>query len=184
MAKPQLRPATAPSPLIVDGRLDRDAVSAALRLCLEKLLSKTHMDLSYEIRLEDSSTADAGYEHPEVSVIFSGRDHELLLERNAELLQALEYVALRWIRLDPQLYDRVRFDAADYRALRIEELRLSARVAADRVRETHAPFRFNAMSPRERRIVHLALKDEAGIRTASEGEGDERQVVIFPTDAK
>jgi spoIIIJ-associated protein len=40
------------------------------------------------------------------------------------------------------------------------------------------------MSPRERRIVHLALKDEVGIRTASQGEGDERQVVIFPTDMK
>ncbi len=183
MAKPQLRPATAPLPLIVDGRLDREAASSALRHCLDELLSKTHMDLNYEIRLEDSS-AGAGYEHPEISVIFSGRDHEILLERNAELLQALEYIALRWIRLDPQLYDRVRFDAADYRALRIEELRLSAHVAAERVRETRSPFRFNPMSSRERRIVHLALKDEAGIRTASEGEGDERQVVIFPAGTK
>ncbi|MGO9640798.1 MAG: protein jag, partial [Candidatus Acidiferrales bacterium] len=104
--------------------------------------------------------------------------------RNAELLQALEYIALRWIRLDPQWYDRVRFDSADYRALRIEELRLSARVAADRVRETRAPFRFNPMSPRERRIVHLALKEESGIRTASEGEGEERQVVVYPADGK
>lgn len=183
MANPQPRPATAPSPLIAEVRLDRDAVSAALRLCLDQLIPKTHLDLTYEIRLENSQ-ADPGYEHPEVSVIFAGRDHELLLERNAELLQALEYVALRWIRLDPRSYDRVRFDAAGYRALRIEELRLSASVAAERVRETRAAFRFNPMSPRERRIVHLALKDEAGIRTASEGEGDERQVVIFPTDVK
>ncbi len=183
MAKPQPRPAPAPSALIVEGRLNRDAVSAALRLCLDRLLPKAHLDLTYEVRFEEAS-ADAGYEHPEVSVIFSGRDHELLLERNAELLQALEYIALRWIRLDPQWYDRVRFDSADYRALRIEELRLSARVAADRVRETRAPFRFNPMSPRERRIVHLALKEESGIRTASEGEGEERQVVVYPADGK
>ena len=66
--------------------------------------------------------------------------------------------------------------------MRIEELKLSARVAAERVRETHAPFRFNAMSARERRILHLVLKEEAGVRTESEGAGEERQVVVYPAD--
>jgi spoIIIJ-associated protein len=91
---------------------------------------------------------------------------------------------LRWIRLDPQLFDRVRFDAGGYRGMRIEELRLSAHVAAERVRETKAPFRFNPMSARERRIVHLALQEEAGVRTASEGDGEERQVVVYPAAAR
>jgi len=40
------------------------------------------------------------------------------------------------------------------------------------------------MSSRERRIVHLALKDVAGIRTESVGVGEERQVVIHPADSK
>jgi len=52
------------------------------------------------------------------------------------------------------------------------------------VRETRVPFRFNPMGARERRIVHLVLQDQPGIRTASEGMGDDRQVVIFPADAK
>jgi spoIIIJ-associated protein len=117
-------------------------------------------------------------------VLFRGRDQELLLERNAELLKALEYIALRWLRLDPHYYDRVRFDSGDYRALRLEELKLSARVAAERVRETHQPFRFNPLSARERRIIHLVLKDEPGVRTASEGAGEERQVVVHPAESK
>jgi len=181
MAKTQPRLTAAFPPLVAEGRLDRDAVTSALRLCLNELLSKAHLELSYEIRNEHPAK-DSAYEHPELSVVFSGRDNEMLLERNAELLQALEYLALRWIRIDPQFYGRVRFDSADYRALRIEELRLSAHVAAERVRETRAPFRLNPMSPRERRVVHLALKDEPGIRTTSEGEGEERQVVIYPAD--
>ena len=117
-------------------------------------------------------------------VIFRGRDQDLLLERNADLLKALEHLALRWLRLDPQFYDRVRFDAGDYRSLRIEELKLSAHVAAERVRETHAPFRFNAMAARERRILHLVLKEEPGVRTASDGAGEDRQVVVYPADSK
>jgi predicted RNA-binding protein Jag len=40
------------------------------------------------------------------------------------------------------------------------------------------------MSPRERRVVHLALKDMPGVRTESIGMGDERQVVIHPADSK
>ena len=95
---------------------------------------------------------------------------------------ALEHISLRWLWLDPQFYGRIRFDAGGYRAMRIEELKLSARVAAERVRETHAPFRFNPMAARERRILHLVLKEEPGVRTASEGVGEDRQLVVYPTE--
>ena len=115
-------------------------------------------------------------------MVFRGRDQDVLLERNAELLQALEYIALRWLRLDPHFYDHVRFDSGGYRALRIEELKLSARVAAERVRETRQPFRFNPMSSRERRIIHLVLKEQPGVRTASEGVGEQRQVIVYPAE--
>jgi predicted RNA-binding protein Jag len=120
-------------------------------------------------------------EEPEISILFRGEDADLLLERNAELLLALEHVAHRWLRLDPRLHDQVRFDCGDYRTMRLDELKLSARVAAQRVRETGQPFRFNPMSPRERRLIHLELTGAQGVRTASEGIGDRRQLVIYPT---
>jgi spoIIIJ-associated protein len=167
--------------LIVDGKLDHAATTAELRRCLDTLLRKARFELAYEIRSEGPA-AKTELENPEILVVFRGRDQDLLLEHNAELLKALEHIALRWLWLDPQFYGRVRFDAAGYRALRIEELKLSARVAAERVRESHAPFRFNAMAARERRILHLVLKEEPGVRTSSEGAGEERQVVVFPAD--
>jgi spoIIIJ-associated protein len=120
------------------------------------------------------------FERPEIVVVFDGPDKELLLERGAELLLALEYLAVRSLKLEPPFFDRIRFDSGDFRSLRIAELMLSAKVAAQRVRETKQPFRLNPMAPRERRIVHLALKDLQGIRTTSEGIGEERQVVILP----
>lgn len=162
--------------------LDRDAVVAGLHRFLKLLLEGARLDVRYEIRSLDPGQDQV--EHPEVLVVFSGRDQELLLERNAELLQALEYLAVRCLRIDPKTYDRVRFDSGDYRALRLEELKLSARVAAERVLASRQPFRFNPMSSRERRVVHVALKDTPGVRTASEGAGDRRQVVVYPAETK
>ena len=40
------------------------------------------------------------------------------------------------------------------------------------------------MSSRERRIVHLALRDQAELRTQSEGEGMRRYVVVYPENYK
>lgn len=165
--------------LIVDGKLDHAAVIAELRGTVDMLLKKTGFQLSFEIRTLGAAAAKE-FENPEIVVEFKGRDQDLLLERNGELLLALEHIVLRCLWLDPQFYGRIRFDAAGYRGIRIQELKLSARVAADRVRETRAPFRFNAMSSRERRILHLVLKEEPGVRSESEGSGEDRQVVVFP----
>jgi spoIIIJ-associated protein len=57
-------------------------------------------------------------------------------------------------------------------------------VAAQRVRETGQPQRFNPMSSRERRIIHLELNGAPGVRTMSEGMGDRRQLVIYPATGR
>jgi len=63
-----------------------------------------------------------------------------------------------------------------------QSLRDFARRAAQRVRETGQPFRFNPMSSRDRRLIHLELNGAAGVRTMSEGSGDHRQLVIYPAN--
>lgn len=172
-----------PASLVHDGKIDREAAAAELRRYLDTVMRTARFRLSY--RVDIAPKADAGdLETAEIVVAFEGPDKELLLEHNGELLKALEHVGLRWMRLDPQFYNRVRFDCGDFRASRLAELRLSAEVAAERVRQTHEPFRFNPMGARDRRIIHLALKDQPGVRTSSEGQGEMRQVVIFPADAK
>lgn len=172
---------------VQDGKLDSAAVTVALRQFLDSVLKLARFQLSYLVRSEAASDrpgAPSPPDNPEIIVDFQGPDQGLLLERNAEVLKALEYLAIRVLNFEPKFHDRVRFDCGDYRALRLEELKLAAKVAADRVRETHQPFRLNPMSSRERRVVHLALKEMPGVRTSSEGAGDERQVVIFPAENK
>lgn len=162
-----------------DGKLDHSAASSELRSFLDATIRAAHFDLRYLIERPEVP-AGQELETPEIVVVFDGQDRDLLLERGAELLKALEYIAVRWLRLDPPFHEKVRFDCGNYRANRMAELKLSAEVAAQRVRETRQPFRFNPMTPRDRRILHLVLKNQPGVRSSSEGLGDERRVVLFP----
>jgi spoIIIJ-associated protein len=165
-----------------EARLDHERGAAELKRFLDLAVSEMGLAIEYEISMPGSLAG--GPDDKDIVVAFQGADQDFLLERNAELLLALEHVAHRWLRLDPRLHDRVRFDCGDYRASRLEELKLSARVAAQRVRETGQPFRFNPMSPRERRLIHLELNGAQGVRTASEGAGDRRQLVVYPANKK
>jgi spoIIIJ-associated protein len=172
-----------PASFVQDGKLDREAAASELRRYLDTILRTARFHLSYRVDIAPQPEAD-DLESAEIVVDFDGPDRPLLLERNGDLLKALEHIAVRWLRLEPQLHNRVRFDCGNFRASRISELKLSAEVAAERVRQTREPFRFQPMSARDRRIIHLALQDQPGVRTTSEGAGEMRQVVIFPADSK
>jgi spoIIIJ-associated protein len=168
---------------IRDGKLDRQAAAAALQKFLEEIVRTARLDLKVKVRaVESAGSADS--EEPEIIADLDGRDKEILLERNAEVLKAIEHLAFRALRLDSAHHEKIHLDCGGYRALRFEELRMTARVAAERVQTSQQPFRLNPMSSRERRIVHLALKDVPGVRTESVGMGEERQVVIQPAKAK
>ena len=88
------------------------------------------------------------------------------------------------LRLPSGEHEKICFDCMNHRALRIEELRMAATVAAEKVRKTGAPYEFAPMSSRERRIVHLALRDEADLHTESEGEGMRRRWWCIPRTTK
>ncbi|MCS7315678.1 MAG: R3H domain-containing nucleic acid-binding protein [Bryobacterales bacterium] len=148
---------------------------------LRPILQRCRLRLRYEIT--EGPIQDREWESPDVLVKFSGPDVELLLENRAELLLALEHLTIQMLRLPSEDHERICFDANDYRLLRIEELRLSASAAAERVRRSGRPYQFSPMTSRERRIIHLALRDEPGVRSESQGVGPARRVVVYPAPA-
>jgi spoIIIJ-associated protein len=147
---------------------------------LKPVLAHAGFDLSFELKTPENPHPEV--ENPEVTVHFSGPDVELLLENRAELLLALEHLSMEALRLPAEDHSLISFDANDYRLLRMEELRMSALAAAEKVKRTHAPFYFNPMSSRERRVIHLALRDEKELRSESVGLGPARAVVLVPAD--
>jgi len=130
--------------------------------------------------IHDGDAAEDDFETPDLVVKFSGPDVDLLLTNRAELLLALEHITMEMLRMHSDDHSRISFDANDYRLLRIEELRLSAVTAAEKVKRTGVPFRFNPMNSRERRVIHLALRNESAVRSESAGSGPGRQVVVYP----
>ena len=147
---------------------------------LHPLLSRAGFELSYELITPANPHPEV--ENPEVTVIFSGNDVEMLLLNRGELLLALEHISMEALRLPPEDHSLISFDANDYRMMRVEELRMSAMAAAEKVKRSHVPFHFNPMSSRERRIIHLALRDEKELRSESLGVGPARAVVVVPAD--
>jgi spoIIIJ-associated protein len=168
--------------LIHDGKLDRGAAAEALRQFLDDVIKASGLELHVDVRpLAAGGTSVEG--DAEVLADLDGADKGILLERNAEVLKAIEHLAFKALRLEPAFHEKIHIDCGGYRALRFEELRMTARVAAERVQSSRQPFRLNPMSSRERRIVHLALKEFTDVRTESIGMGEERQVVIHPVPA-
>jgi spoIIIJ-associated protein len=145
---------------------------------LGQVIDDAGFDLSFELEPGDNSHPD--FENPDLIVKFTGEDVDLLLANRAELLLALELVTQEMLRMHSDDHSRISFDANDYRALRIEELRVSALAAAEKVKHTGAYFRFNPMNSRERRVIHIALRHEHEVRSESAGAGPQRGVVIYP----
>jgi spoIIIJ-associated protein len=112
-------------------------------------------------------------------VEFTGPDTSILIARNGEVLNALEHVATKILRLEIEEQNRVSFDAEHFKANRERQMQDSAAAAVERVRASGRPHSFPAMNSRERRMLHLILKD-SGLATASSGEGPGRFVVLYP----
>jgi spoIIIJ-associated protein len=115
-----------------------------------------------------------------LNVELLGNDAPMLTQRGGELLRSLEHIAIQILRLDVREHDLVSFDALNFKALRAQEIQLSAETAAEKVRQSGTPFSFPPSNSRERRMLHLAFKNMEDVESASLGEGQERYLVVYP----
>ena len=137
------------------------------------------MRLKYRISAADV-TGEGGAVAQQLNVELAGPDVPLVIQHNGELLRALETLAAQMLRLDHHEHHLVSFDAANFKALRAQELRLAAETAAEKVRQSGLPYSFPPMNSHERRQLHLACRSLEGVETASMGEGQNRFLVIYP----
>ncbi|MBK9315920.1 MAG: hypothetical protein IPM55_17000 [Acidobacteria bacterium] len=149
-----------------------DDMKDRIETFVKDLVDKSSLDLRVEVTETAPST---------IEVSFLGFDLPLLLGHNAELLDALQYVARRAFATAVAEGVQIDFDAGGYRETRRQELELMAQKAAERVKVSKVPFVFDPMNAQDRRIIHTALVDFDGIKTESEGEGQMRRVRVYPS---
>jgi spoIIIJ-associated protein len=113
----------------------------------------------------------------QVIVRLYGRDTRRMLDRHGELLDALQVLANKAL-VGRRLEKDIELDCGAFKERRVEELGERARATAERVRRDGREQLLPAMSPIERRIVHLALQNDEQVMTESRGDGFYKRVAI------
>lgn len=146
----------------------------------EKLRELEELTLTFLNKMELTLTPKLSEGEDSYCIDLEGPDAILLLEKRAGGLDALQMilgkVATRQLGIDK----RVIVDCEGHRRSREQELEQIALKAAEKARRLREPVELSPMNSYERRLVHLALRDEEGVESVSEGEGFIKSVVIRP----
>lgn len=141
---------------------------------LTEILTKMGVEATPEVVSDDAEA---------VQINLRGeQDLGLLIGKHGQTLAALQLITAMIANRSqpPEKRRKVILDAEGYRERRERALRSMARNAAERAKRTGQEVTLQALSARERRIVHVALADDPGVTTRSQGEDPERVVVVSP----
>jgi len=141
--------------------------SKLVREWCERVVALSRLELA--VRTEENET--------QIIVRLYGRDVRRLVDQHGELLDAIQVLANKAL-VGRKVEKEIELDAEQFKDHRIEDLGRRAREAADRVREGGPEELLPAMTPIERRIVHLALESDAQVTTVSRGDGFYKRVAI------
>ncbi len=145
----------------------------------------TVVELVQRLGLEAQVTAEWGEKDPKARirpllVDVQGDDLGILIGRGGETLTALQYISRLIVAKELQRPVAVVIDIEGYRARREEQLGRLAQKMAAQAAELDRTMELEPMPPNERRIIHVALRDNPAVTTESIGEGSSRKVTIIP----
>lgn len=150
---------------------EENSTSAAkLRAFVERVLEE--MGLIAQVRV----TEGAEELHAEVT----GDDLGILIGRRGQTIDAVEYLAGIAVYSGVHPRKHVELDAEGYKERRRSQIERVALRKADEAAKRGRPVQLNPMTPAERKIVHLTLRDREDVGTASQGREPNRSVVITP----
>lgn len=109
-------------------------------------------------------------------------DSSLLIGKFGANLNSLQMILPQIVFKKTGVWSLLTLEVEGYRKEREERLIRRAREAADKARFLLKKVEMEPMPPFERRIIHLALQEEKGVKTESQGEGKERRVVVVPVN--
>ncbi|HOM69014.1 MAG TPA: RNA-binding cell elongation regulator Jag/EloR [Smithellaceae bacterium] len=109
-----------------------------------------------------------------------GSDSGLLIGKRGQNLDALQYILNKAINKADNGWKIIMVDSEEYRRRREASLLDLAEKVRQKVKKTRKPVSLGHMSAHDRRIIHLALQEDASLTTKSRGEGEYRKIVVLP----
>ena len=143
-------------------------VSTAPETILKEILNRMQIDAEVESEFVDGST------HLNIAT----DSPALLIGKHGQTLDAIERLLNCIINKASLVKKRVFVDTEGYRGRREDRLIEMARQVAEKVRYTDREVVLAPMSARDRRVIHVALKEDDVVSTYSQGEGEMRRVVV------
>jgi len=146
------------------------------RIFLERIL---------ELMGEQATIEQAESDDPEtLELNIKGDGSGILIGRHGQTLDAIEYMVNRLLARKVKDAAPISIDTESYRARRRRLLQRMALSKGEQAKREHVAVTLDPMPPRDRRIVHLALKDDPMIATRSTGDGFMRAIEIVPVDER
>ncbi|MFW5980188.1 MAG: RNA-binding cell elongation regulator Jag/EloR [Bacillota bacterium] len=159
---------------VVDVKVKVDPVEIGQQF-LEDLFSSTTLDVKVEV-LENETNSE------QVTYNLKSSDLGIVIGHRGETLDALQYLTSLVVNRETNNYFRVLLDAEGYRERRKQTLIRLANKLAKKAIETGRKVVLEPMPPHERRIIHMAIKDNNKVTSYSKGEEPFRKVMIETTD--
>jgi spoIIIJ-associated protein len=150
-----------------------DVSDASIALGIEALQKMADL-------ITDDAKVTAATESDRLTLRIEGGNAGILIGRKGQTLDAMQFLTDKIINRKSEARVRVKVDIEGYMETRKSNLKHLAYKMADKAKKTGRPATINQMSAQDRRIVHLALKDDTAVRTQSMGDGYYRRLVIFP----
>jgi len=149
---------------------DIDTVAELARQTLHDVISFIVDDPVVSVAKDDGS----------IRLKIEASNAAILIGRHGRTLDALQYVVRKIVRKKTNTKAPISFDVEGYRDRRKESLTQLALRLGEKVKRSGKPATISPMNAYDRRIVHVALKDDSKLRTQSRGGGLFRKLVIFP----
>jgi spoIIIJ-associated protein len=137
------------------------------------LMKKMLMDCSVRLSAPSEESGD-------INLQITGPDAGRIIGKKGQVLAAVQFLVNRAMNRPGIERRYITVDADGYRSRRESSLANMARRLGKQAVSDGKIITFEPMSPRDRRVVHLALAKFEGVVTKSEGEGDDRRVQIIP----
>ncbi len=148
---------------------DEPAAQKAKRI-LQGIL--TRMQIDSPIAAEETEEA--------IILNIQGDGSGLLIGKRGQNLDAIQYIINKATHRSANGHKMIIIDTEDYRKRREESLVALAVRLGEKVKKTKKPVTVGQMNAHDRRIIHLAMQNDATLTTKSRGEGEYRKILILP----